>query len=111
MTPAPHPAVRERILEAARRLFYSSGIQGVSMDAVAAEAGLKKANLFHYYTTRGALELAVVELAVAEMKEHLAAQFPPGGVDPGPAVAAMFDDAARRMQQSGCSGGCFIGNL
>ena len=111
MTPAPNPAVRERILEAAQQLFYSSGIQGVSMDAVAAAAGLKKANLFHYYPTRGALELAVVEIAVAEMKEHIAAQFPPGGGAPGPAVAAMFDDAARRMQESGCSGGCFIGNL
>jgi TetR/AcrR family transcriptional repressor of nem operon len=111
MTPAPNPAVRDRILEAAQRLFYASGIQGVSMDAVAVAAGLKKANLFHYYPTRAALELAVVEIAVAEMKEHIVAQFSTGGSDPRETVAAMFDDAARRMRESGCSGGCFIGNL
>ena len=81
------------------------------MDAVAAAAGLKKANLFHYYPTRSALELAVVEIAVAQMKEHIVAQLPAGGGDPGPTVAAMFDDAADRMKESGCSGGCFIGNL
>lgn len=111
MTPAPNPAVRDRILEAAQRLFYASGVQGVSMDAVAAAAGLKKANLFHYYPTRGALELAVVEIAVGQMKEQIVAQFPAEGGAPGPRVAEMFDDAARRMRDSGCSGGCFIGNL
>jgi AcrR family transcriptional regulator len=111
MTPAPNPAVRDRILEAAQRLFHASGIQGVSMDAVAAAAGLKKANLFHYYPTRAALELAVVEIAVAQMKEQIAAQFPSGEADPVASVARMFDEAAQRMQDSGCAGGCFIGNV
>jgi TetR/AcrR family transcriptional regulator, transcriptional repressor for nem operon len=111
MTPASNPAVRERILEAAQRLFHASGLQGVSMDAVAAAAGLKKANLFHYYPTRAALELAVVEIAVQQMKEQLRAHFPAGGGDPAAKVAAMFDEAGQSMQESQCTGGCFIGNL
>jgi TetR/AcrR family transcriptional regulator, transcriptional repressor for nem operon len=111
MTPAPNPAVRERILEAAQRLFHASGLQGVSMDAVAAAAGLKKANLFHYYPTRAALELAVVEIAVRQMKEQLRAHFPAEGGDPATTVAAMFDEAGQSMQESKCTGGCFIGNL
>ncbi len=102
--------VRRRILEAAHQLFYTSGLAAVSMDAVATAAGMKKANLFHYYPTKESLELAVLDHAAAGMNERIAllARQP---YDPTGAVRLIFDEAAGLMRESRCSGGCFFGNL
>jgi TetR/AcrR family transcriptional repressor of nem operon len=102
--------VRQRILDAAHQLFYTSGLNAVSMDAVAAAAGMKKANLFHYYPSKESLELAVLDHAAAGMNERIArlARQP---YDPVGAVQRMFDEASGLMRQSHCSGGCFFGNL
>lgn len=101
---------RERILDAAHRLFYTSGLSAVSMDAVASAAGMKKANLFHYYPTKESLELAVLDRAAANMNERIArvARQP---YDPVGAVQRIFEEAGGLMRQSHCSGGCFFGNL
>jgi TetR/AcrR family transcriptional repressor of nem operon len=80
------------------------------MDDVAVAAGIKKANLFHYYPTKEALALAVFDHAAAVMKQRVIAQFAPRR-DPIRAVARMFDEEGRRLRRQGCSGGCFFGNI
>ena len=101
---------RQRILDAAHRLFYTSGLNAVSMDAVAAAAGIKKANLFHYYPSKAALELAVLDRAAQGMNERIAS-VARQSFDPASAVQRIFDEAAGLMRQSDCRGGCFFGNL
>jgi AcrR family transcriptional regulator len=104
--------VRERILAAAHKLFYDNGFKGVSMSDIAAAAGVKKANLFHYYPAKEALALAALEQVADGMKRQVAERFAGRGeVDPLVSIASMFDEAAGRMRESGCSGGCFIGNV
>jgi TetR/AcrR family transcriptional repressor of nem operon len=110
MAPKVNFEVRPRILEAARELFHERGLRGVSMEDVAGAAGIKKANLFHYYPTKESLELAVLDQAAREMREQIAAHLA-GGRDPVGAVAVMFEDAARWMRERRCRGGCFVGNL
>ncbi len=102
---------RRRILEAARELFLERGLKGVSMDEVASAAGIKKANLFHYYPSKECLELAVLDQAADEMKQQVEAQLSPKGRDPVSAVASMFEQAGRGMRERRCRGGCFLGNL
>jgi TetR/AcrR family transcriptional repressor of nem operon len=112
MTAQPNPARRERILHEAQQLFFAQGLKGVSMDDVAAAAGIKKANLFHYFPSKEALELAVLERFGADLRERLAAQFAATDADdPIGAVARMFEEAARGMKRRRCRGGCFAGNL
>jgi len=101
---------RQRILDAAHRLFYTSGLNAVSMDAVASAAGIKKANLFHYYPSKTALEVAVLDHAAQSMNERIAS-VARHSFDPVGAVQRIFDEAAGLMRQSDCSGGCFFGNL
>jgi len=101
---------RQRILETAHRLFYTSGLNAVSMDAVASAAGMKKANLFHYYPSKESLELAVLDHAAASMNERIA-RVARTSYDPVGAVQRIFEEAAAVMRQSHCSGGCFFGNL
>jgi AcrR family transcriptional regulator len=111
MTAQPNPERRERILHEAQQLFFAQGLRGVSMDAVAAAAGIKKANLFHYFPSKEALELAVLERFSIDLRERLAAQFAASAEDPIDAVARMFEEAARGMRRRRCRGGCFAGNL
>jgi len=46
---------RERILQAARELFYRDGINAVSVDAIAAAAGTNKMTLYRHFSSRDAL--------------------------------------------------------
>ena len=43
---------RERILDAANRLFYAEGIRAVSVDAIAAKAGLTKKTLYYHFKSK-----------------------------------------------------------
>jgi AcrR family transcriptional regulator len=54
----PQPPTRERIIAAANRLFYSDGIKGVSVDAVAAAAGVTKRTLYYHFASKDDLVAA-----------------------------------------------------
>ena len=43
---------RDRIVSAASKLFYSEGIRGVSVDAVAAKAGVTKRTLYYHFRSK-----------------------------------------------------------
>ena len=63
------------ILEAAVRLFSRHGFEGVSMRAVANEAGVSKSNIYHHFASKEALYLAIMQASagsLAEMVESLA---------------------------------------
>lgn len=47
----PRPA-RERILDAANNLFYGQGIRAVSVDAIAAKAGITKKTLYYHFKSK-----------------------------------------------------------
>src|SRR5947209_13506372 len=49
---------RERIISAANALFYNDGIRGVSVDAVAAKAGLTKRTLYYHFKSKDDLVAA-----------------------------------------------------
>lgn len=50
--------MKDRILEAADRLFYGLGIQAVGVDAVANEAGISKRTLYKHYPSKNELVAA-----------------------------------------------------
>ena len=49
---------RERIVSAANALFYADGIRGVSVDAVAAKAGVTKRTLYYHFKSKDDLVAA-----------------------------------------------------
>ena len=51
---------KERILEKAHELFMRYGIRSVSMDDIAAQLGMSKKTLYHYYTDKEELVDAVL---------------------------------------------------
>ena len=69
-TPARPDAV-ERILEAAESLFSERGFDAVSMNDIAAAAGVCKANVFHHFTSKNELYIAVLRNACQDAVQHL----------------------------------------
>lgn len=111
MTRTLNLEARDRILQAALGLIHGRGFRDVSMDDVAEAAGLKKANLFHYYPSKEQLGLAALERAIREEREKVEERFSRGAGDPIKTVEAMFLEPAEAMQRSGCRRGCLLGNL
>ncbi len=58
---------RAAILEAAKRLFVQNGYDGVSMDAIAAEAGVSKLTVYSHYQDKEALFTRAVGAVCEEM--------------------------------------------
>jgi AcrR family transcriptional regulator len=54
----PQNPTRERIISAASALFYNQGIRAVSVDAVAARAGLTKRTLYYHFRSKDDLVAA-----------------------------------------------------
>ena len=67
------------ILEAAERLFSDQGFDGVSMSAVAQLAGVSKANIYHHFSSKEVLYMAVLRSSVAQTRVLLDALEEPSG--------------------------------
>ncbi|WP_432288458.1 TetR/AcrR family transcriptional regulator [Aminobacter sp. BA135] len=52
---------RERIVDAASKLFYGEGIRAVSVDAVAEKAGLTKRTLYYHFQSKDELIAAYLD--------------------------------------------------
>lgn len=61
----------ERILVAAESLFAEHGFDAVSMSAIGEAAGVSKANVFHHFTSKNELYLAVLRHACRAAVQHL----------------------------------------
>ena len=70
---------RERILEAARKLMIEHGPEGVSMDCVAATAGVGKGTLYRRFGDRNGLVRALIEEDERAFQDRLIRGAPPLG--------------------------------
>jgi len=61
----------ERILAAAKTLFAEQGFDAVSMNAIAERAGVSKANIFHHFTSKNDLYVAVLHHVCRDASERL----------------------------------------
>ena len=82
----------ERILLTAADLFANRGYEAVSMNDIAQQAGVSKANVFHHYTSKNDLYLAVVRRACTHSRERLAGLGSPQGT-----LSERFNTFARGM--------------
>lgn len=60
--PSPNQlSARQRLLEAASRLFYAGGVAGTGIDAITTEAGVAKKSLYNNFASKDELVLAYIE--------------------------------------------------
>ncbi|MEV6524607.1 TetR family transcriptional regulator [Longispora sp. NPDC051575] len=88
---------RATVLDAAARLFAEHGAENVSMDAVAAAAGVGKGTLFRRFGDRAGLAAALLDARERELQERILSGPAPLGPDGAPGerlvafVAAYLD--------------------
>jgi AcrR family transcriptional regulator len=62
-------AVRDRILDAADRLFYGQGIRAIGVDTVAAEADVSKRTLYNHFPSKDDLIVAYLSRRIPVPRE------------------------------------------
>src|SRR5256885_130796 len=70
---------RLRVLEAAERLFTERGVKNVSLDAIAAEAGVGKGSVFRRFGDRAGLAVALLDEREQELQGKILSGPPPLG--------------------------------
>jgi AcrR family transcriptional regulator len=77
---------RVRVLDAAERLFAARGVSGVTMDDVAAEAGVGKGTLYRRFGDKGGLALALLDDRERALQQKILTGEPPLGPGAPPAA-------------------------
>jgi TetR/AcrR family transcriptional regulator, repressor of fatR-cypB operon len=83
---------RERILDAALRIFARSGVDGTPVPPIAKEAGVGVGTLYHYFESKDAIVNAVFRRTKRQLQEHLLSDLP--SLEPS---RALFDLVWDRM--------------
>src|SRR5512132_3144883 len=102
------PAARERILEAATRLFLRDGFRAVGVDTIIAEAGVAKMTLYAHFPSKDDLIVAYLERANEQFWEWLDGASA-GVDDPRARLVAMFDAVGTLANSRQCLGCTFQG--
>lgn len=101
MAPLPaKPAMKDRILETADRLFYLQGIRAVGVDTIAAEIGISKRTLYNHFPSKDAL----IE---AYLKRRFVAPRP-SDQSPVEQILGTFDALERRFAAKDFRGCPFV---
>ena len=92
---------RDDIIQAAERLFYTSGFHATSTDQICREAGVSTRTLYHHFASREALTAAVMQ---AREQRFMAELFAPAHPD---AIAQLFRVCGEWTLANGAKG-CFF---
>ena len=65
------PSGERRVLDAARKLFSEQDYASVSISAIADEAGVSKANIYHHFSSKSQLYYQVLKLACADATQAM----------------------------------------
>lgn len=76
---------RLRVLDAAERLFAEHGVECVTMDDIAAAAGVGKGTLYRRFTDKGGLAVALLDERERALQEAILGGPPPLGPGASPA--------------------------
>lgn len=98
---------RGAIIETALRLAAIEGLAAMTMGGVAAEAGLSKAGLYAHFSSKEALQLAILDAAY----ERFAAEVVGPALASPPGVArlrCLLEGYAVYIQERRDQGGCFF---
>jgi AcrR family transcriptional regulator len=99
---------RERLLQAARELFYTEGVHTVGIDRVIERAGVAKASLYSTFGSKEGLVSAYLDdyhdSVIGRRRAAAEAES-----DPVAAILAVFDSLARDYQRPDYNGCAFSG--
>jgi len=106
---------QQRILDSARQLFFARSYADVGVADICEHAGVKKGSFYHFYPSKQALTLAVLDAHFVDIKEKMIDQAFAEDLPPL-ARLARFAEMAYQFQkqvsvETGHVLGCPFGNL
>lgn len=102
---------RERIIDAARRLFHEQGYHATGVSTILREADVRSGSLYYFFDSKEALLLGVLEWYLEHLRPIVlepAEAATPDGVE---RVFALLNWYRTGLGRAGCTLGCPIGNL
>ena len=99
---------RERILDAAGKLFHSEGIRAISVDAVAAKAGVTKRTVYYHFRSKDDLIAAHLERRDQPNLSVFQRWFAEAEGDVADRVESLFRNLARSAQHPRWKGCGFL---
>ena len=113
MTPTPQvePGTRDRLIEAARELFYVHGYEATSVAEILDRADVNSGSMYHYFSGKEELLLAVLETYKDLLKPVLIDPILANEADPIERIFTLLDGYRQGLVYSIFTQGCPIGNL
>src|SRR5690349_959146 len=108
---APTLDTKDRILEAARDLFWRQGYTATGVAQILKSANAKSGSLYYFFPTKEDLLLAVLEKYKELLWPVVIQPVFDRVSDPIERVFGILDGYRRMLIMTECSGGCPIGNL
>lgn len=102
---------RQRILDAAQRLFEQRGYNGTGIAEILREAEANAGSLYHYFASKEALLLAVLQRHVDRLDEGVLGPAERRSSSPAGRVSALLDMYRTTLHASGFRRGCPVGDL
>jgi TetR/AcrR family transcriptional repressor of nem operon len=102
---------RNRILSVAARLFEALGFEGTAVAAILREADVNSGSLYHFFPSKEALLVAVLEKYVEVLEPALLGAADRAADDPIEKVFALLELYRGRLVVSEFARGCPVGDL
>lgn len=111
MATATKPSSRERIIEAARELFWVNGYEATSVAEILEKAAVNSGSLYHYFEGKEELLLAVLDTYKDMLYSAVIEPAFQVVDDPIERIFAVLEGYRRGLLYTVFTGGCPIGNL
>lgn len=109
--PAVQSDTRERLIHAARDLFWEQGYAATGIAQILRRAEARSGSLYHFFPTKEDLLLAVLEWYEGNLYREVIDPVFERVMDPIERIFGILDGYRRGLLMTECSGGCPIGNL
>jgi AcrR family transcriptional regulator len=107
----PKPDTRERIVEAARQLFFEQGYTATGIAQILKHSGVNSGSLYYFFPTKEELLVAVLERYKQMLEPAVLAPAYARAVDPIERLFAVLDGYRQLLAKTEFRLGCPIGNL
>ena len=110
--PTPTAAgTRDRLVEAARHLFWERGYTATGLSDILAHAGANSGSFYHFFESKDALLRTVLETYADAIEPMLLAPVRPRVRRPLDLVTLLLGSYRERLAGTDCTYGCPIGRL
>ncbi|WP_227815529.1 acrylate utilization transcriptional regulator AcuR [Nitrogeniibacter aestuarii] len=106
-----HLETREALVRAGLAVLTEKGFVATGIDEVLRQVGVPKGSFYHWFDSKEAFGLAVIDAYGDYFARKLARAFGDDSMPPLERVGAFVDDAAEGMARFDFRRGCLIGNL